>query len=170
MKKFLIMLISVLLSACSVSDEELRDQYMDYYHQNDGYVEQYQKQTQNLSVQQLALQGAKKEKAKLHGQTHFYLGNGLYIENVQADNNQVIFEYSFDKSSWSNLSKSAQDNMHASMNKDLIYRTCSLRTVKLAQEKGLEEHHRYYYDYPNKSLAFELTTSKQICLDNGFQR
>lgn len=53
---------------------------MDYYHQNDGYVEQYQKQTQNLSVQQLALQGAKKEKAKLYGQTHFYLAMGFILK------------------------------------------------------------------------------------------
>ena len=53
------------------------------------------------------------------------------------------------------------------MNKDLIYRTCSLETVRLAQAKGLEEEHNYYSQYPDK-VAFTLRTSTQICLQNGF--
>ena len=52
------------------------------------------------------------------------------------------------------------------MNKDLIYRTCSLETVRLAQAKGLEEEHNYYSQYPDK-VAFTLRTSTQICLQNG---
>lgn len=53
--------------------------------------------------------------------------------------------------------------------KDLIYRTCSLETVKLAQEKGLEEEHNYYSQYP-ETIAFTLRTSGQICINNGFAR
>ncbi|MGS4745974.1 hypothetical protein [Citrobacter farmeri] len=55
------------------------------------------------------------------------------------------------------------------MEKDLIYRTCSLETVKLAQEKGLEEEHNYYSHYP-ETIAFTLRTSGQICINNGFAR
>ena len=53
------------------------------------------------------------------------------------------------------------------MQKDLVYRTCSLKTVRLAQERGLEEEHNYYVSYP-KNLIFTLKTNKQICINNGF--
>ena len=56
---------------------------------------------------------------------------------------------------------------HLLTKKDLVYRTCSLKTVRLAQERGLEEEHNYYVSYP-KNLIFTLKTNKQICINNGF--
>ncbi|QGM81506.1 hypothetical protein [Otariodibacter oris] len=169
MKKLLITL-SVFLSACSLSDQEIRANYAEHYKQSDEYVAQFAKNIEGLSVEQLAIDGAKKDKAKMNGQSRMQIDQYMYIENVRPNKNQVIYEYSFNPSWWKSLGESKQKDIQNNMQRDLIYRTCSLRTVALAQEKGLEEDHKYYYDYPNKSLAFELKTNKEICLSNGFVR
>lgn len=165
-----ILFISTLLSACTMSDTEERSLYAQRYSQSDEYVAQFSKEIEGLSVEQLAINGAKKDKAKMNGKKRMSLGKYLYIEDVKAKQHQVIYEYSFERMWWNNLNNVERTTIQNNMQKDLIYRTCSLRTVALSQEKGLEESHQYYYDYPNKLLAFELKTNKQICLENGFKR
>ncbi|UAY77817.1 hypothetical protein K7G90_000048 [Pasteurella canis] len=163
-----ILFIGILLSACSMSDMERRALYAEHYSQSDEYVAQFAKKIEGLSVEQLAINGAKKDKAKMNGKTHMPLGRYLYIEDVKAIKNQVIYEYSIEQVWWNSLNNTEQSTTLNNMQKDLIYRTCSLKTVALAQAKGLEESHRYYYDYANKLLAFELKTNKKVCTENGF--
>ena len=158
-----------ILSACSINDSNIRNKYSTYYDQDDEYVKQFAKKIKGLSVQQLAINAAKKDKAKMQGKSRLRIGQYLYVENVKPENNRVIFEYSIDKDWWKALSENQKATLQHNMSKDLIYRTCSLKTVRLSQEKGLEENHRYYYDYSNKKLAFELKTNKEICLENGFK-
>ncbi|MGQ0287289.1 hypothetical protein ACT2CV_08820 [Pasteurellaceae bacterium 22721_9_1] len=153
-----------------MSDTEIRSLYAKRYAQPDEYVAQFSKEIEGLSVEQLAINGAKKDKAEMNGKKRMSLGGHLYIEDVKARKHQVIYEYSFESIWWNNLNNIEKSALQNNMQKDLIYRTCSLRTVALAQEKGLEESHQYYYDYPNKLFAFELKTNKQICLENGFKR
>lgn len=64
-------------------------------------------------------------------------------------------------------SPATQRDTQTTMQKDLVYRTCSLKTVQLAQDKGLEEEHHDYSHYPDK-LAFTLKTSAQIYKSTGF--
>ncbi|HGO5854947.1 TPA: hypothetical protein ACU21B_001740 [Mannheimia haemolytica] len=169
MRKLCIVSGIFILSACSTSDSTIRDKYSGYYSQDEEYVQQFAKEIDGLSVQQLAIDGAKKDKAKMQGQSRLRIDKYLYVEDVKPENNKVIFEYSLDAGWWKSLSDSKKITLQRNMSKDLIYRTCSLKTVRLSQEKGLEENHRYYYDYSNKKLAFELKTNKVICLENGFK-
>lgn len=156
--------VILLLSACTVSDQELRTRYARYYQQDDAYVEQFAKKIKPFSVENLAIQAAKIDNERMPKR----IGLNLYGKGVRAEKNVVIFEYEFDKNWWNNQSQSSRQENQKNMQKDLIYRTCSLRTVALSQEKGLEESHRYYIDYATKQLAFELKTSRQICQANGF--
>lgn len=169
MKKLGILLGIFILSACSTSENTIRDKYSAYYSQDEEYIKQFAKEIDGLSVQQLAINAAKKDKAKMQEQSRLRIDKYLYVEDVKPENNKVIFEYSLDANWWKSLSDSKQVTLQRNMSKDLIYRTCSLKTVRLSQEKGLEENHRYYYDYSNKKLAFELKTNKAICLKNGFK-
>ena len=47
----------------------------------------------------------------------------------------MVYDYSLSES-WLALSADKQREKQTNMNKDLIYRTCSLETVRLAQAKG----------------------------------
>ncbi|HDR1932266.1 TPA: hypothetical protein QB661_002115, partial [Pasteurella multocida] len=132
-----ILFISILLSACSMSDMEKRALYAERYSQSNEYVAQFAKEIEGLSVEQLALSGAKKDKAKMNGKTRMPLGRYLYIEDVKAIKNQVIYEYSVEPVWWNSLSNTEKNTTQDNMQQDLIYRTCSLKTVALAQEKGL---------------------------------
>lgn len=59
----------------------------------------------------------------------------------------MIYHYSL-SAEWLNKPASAREDDQKNMQNDLIYRTCSLQTVRLAQDKGLAEIHYYYDDYP----------------------
>ncbi|MHA3114025.1 hypothetical protein [Acinetobacter sp. ANC 4193] len=106
------------------------------------------------------------EKAKMNGQSALKLDNFITVENVSSKNNKVIFDYSL-STNWLSLSDRQKTVYKNKMQKDLIYRTCSLKTARLAQEKGLEEEHNYYENYP-KDITFTLRTNKQLCINNGF--
>ena len=166
MKKLFPCIFAVLLASCAMSDEELRIRYAMYYQQDDVYVEKFAKEIKSLSAEKLAIRAAKIDNERMPER----IDKNLYGKGVRAEKNVVIFEYEFDKDWWNSQSQSSQQKLQKNMQKDLIYRTCSLRTVALSQEKGLEESHRYYVNYTTKKLAFELNTSKQICQSNGFNR
>ncbi|QIW14936.1 hypothetical protein A4G20_00355 [Pasteurellaceae bacterium RH1A] len=168
MRKPIYLGLIFLLSACtmSMSDQDIRSQYAAYYAQDDKYVESFAKEINQYSVEELAQRAAKKDKARMPAK----IGDNLFGKDVKAEKNIVVFEYELEKSWWGNLSQSKQNEIKQRMAKDLVYRTCSLRTVALSQDKGLEENHRYYTDYSNKKLAFELATNKQVCQLNGFRK
>lgn len=159
-------LIALLLSGCSISDQIRRNGYSSAYQQPNDYIQSYQKKINNMSVEELAKQGALMEKAKMNGQSALKLDNFITVENVSSKNNKVIFDYSL-STNWLSLSDRQKTVYKNKMQKDLIYRTCSLKTVRLAQEKGLEEEHNYYENYP-KDITFTLRTNKQLCINNGF--
>jgi hypothetical protein len=153
------------ISSCS-SDQVTRNRYASSYQQPNYYIQIYQQKINNMSVEELAKEGASIEKSRMKGQSSLKLDNFITIENVSSKENKVIFDYSL-SNNWSALTDKKQNAYKNKMQKDLIYRTCSLKTVRLAQEKGLEEEHKYYESYLSK-LIFTLKTNKQICINNGF--
>lgn len=104
----------------------------------------------------------------MRGQSSVKIDDYITAQNIQARGQRVVFDYSLSEK-WLALPPAQQLEKQKRMEKDLIYRTCSLETVKLAQEKGLEEEHNYYSQYP-ETIAFTLRTSGQICINNGFAR
>ncbi|MGY5958260.1 Lipoprotein [Kosakonia sp. BK9b] len=168
MMKKMVILLPALLAGCTVSDAEMRQRYATHYAQPAEYVRVYQQKIQTMSVEELAVHGAEADKTRMGGQKRMKIGEYLYVEDVHPQGNRVVFDYSLTPD-WFKQSSTAQLERQHKMQKDLIYRTCSLETVKLAQQKGLEEEHNYYAQYPQK-IAFTLRTSRQICLQNGFPR
>jgi hypothetical protein len=96
----------------------------------------------------------------MRGQPRLKIDEFITIENVQAKGNRVVYDYSLSEN-WLALSADKQREKQTNMNKDLIYRTCSLETVRLAQAKGLEEEHNYYSQYPDK-VAFTLKPARRF--------
>lgn len=165
-KTILTALLPVFLASCAIPDQIARHQYANAYQQPDYYIQMYQQKISGQTVEELAKDGALENQARMKGQSRLKLDEFTTAENVYAKGNAVIFDYSL-SDKWRSLSEADQTKTKARMTKDLIYRTCSLKTVKLAQEKGLEEQHNYYQTYP-KDLSFTLKTNKQICINNGF--
>jgi len=159
-------LMTLFISSCGIPDQMLRNKYAGAYQQPNYWIQIYQQKINNMSVEDLAKEGAAMEKAKMKGQSSLKLDNFITIENVSSKENKVIFDYSL-SNNWSSLYDREKSASKKRMQKDLIYRTCSLKTVKLAQEKGLEEEHNYYENYP-KNITFTLKTNKQMCINNGF--
>lgn len=166
--KKLAILLPVLLTGCAISDTEMRQRYAEHYAQPPEYVAQWQKKSASMSANELAIEGAAMDKKRMGGQSRMKIDDSIYIENVRPVENKVVFDYSL-TDVWLNRSAAEQQKRQNIMQKDLIYRTCSLETVKLAQLKGLEEVHNYYSHYPD-TLAFTLRTNRQICNENGFPR
>ncbi|TCM63240.1 hypothetical protein EC844_12259 [Acinetobacter calcoaceticus] len=165
-KIFYSMLAAVFLGGCVAGDSAIRADYAKRYSQNPQYVKIYQDKINDQDVNALAVNAAKAEKSKMHGQKRFKVNDFIYVEDVKSNANSVVFEYSLtDK--WFKKSKQRQLNDQQSMQKDLIYRTCSLKTVLLAQQKGLEEVHHYYKNYPDQ-IEFSLKSNLQLCQQHGF--
>lgn len=162
----LALLLPLFLAGCTVSDGELRNAYAQRYQQPAAYVDIYKQKIAGMDINALAQYAAAEDKKKMRGQPRLKIDEFITIENVQAKGNRVVYDYSLSES-WLALSTDKQREKQTNMNKDLIYRTCSLETVRLAQAKGLEEEHNYYSQYPDK-VAFTLRTSAQICMQNGF--
>lgn len=165
-KTKLALLFPLFLAGCTMSDGELRNAYAQHYQQPAAYVDVYKQKIASMDINALAQYAATEDKKKMRGQPRLKIDDFITIENVQAKGNRVIYDYSL-SDSWQALSADKQREKQSNMNKDLIYRTCSLETVRLAQAKGLEEEHNYYTQYPDK-LSFTLRTSAQICMQNGF--
>ncbi|MFT0214047.1 hypothetical protein VQ643_15840 [Pseudomonas sp. F1_0610] len=102
----------------------------------------------------------------MKGQSRLKIGAYIYIEDIFAENNAVIFKYSL-TDRWNALSQKKQNKYQQLMQKDLTYRTCSLQTVRISQEKGLVEVHHYYDKYP-MHILFTLNANKQLCVMSGF--
>lgn len=51
----------------------------------------------------------------------------------------MVYDYTLSES-WLALSADKQREKQSNMNKDLIYQTCSLETVRLAQAKGWKKN------------------------------
>ncbi|HCW0177870.1 hypothetical protein [Citrobacter sp. On2M] len=162
----LALLLPLFLAGCTMSDGELRNAYTQHYQQPAAYVDIYKQKIAGMDINALAQYAAAEDKKKMRGQPRLKIDEFITIENVQAKGNRVVYDYSLSES-WLALSADKQREKQSNMNKDLIYRTCSLETVRLAQAKGLEEEHNYYSQYPDK-VAFTLRTSAQICMQNGF--
>lgn len=154
------------ISGCGIPDQMTRNKYASAYQQPDYYIQIYQHKINNMSVDDLATEAAAIEKSRMKELSSLKLDNFVTIENVSSKQNKVVFDYSL-SNSWSSSSDKERLAYKKNMQKDLIYRTCSLKTVRLAQEKGIEEEHNYYENYP-KTLTFTLKTNKQICVNNGF--
>ena len=154
------------ISSCGIPDQITRNKYAGAYQQPDYYIKIYQQKINSMSIDDLAKDAVAIEKSRMKGQASLKLDDFITIENISSKGNKVIFDYSL-SNNWSSLSEKKQDAHKNKMQKDLVYRTCSLKTVRLAQEKGLEEEHKYYESYPSK-LIFTLKTNKQICINNGF--
>lgn len=166
MKKILIIIPCMLAASCTMSDQEIRHAYAVRYQQSPDYVASYKDKISKLNVNQIAEIGAEMDQKKLNGNSRLKIGDFIYIEKIDAKQNAVVYDYSLtDK--WGTLEQSRQQEFMQNMQKDLIYRTCSLKTVRIAQEKGLEEIHRYYDDYPNH-IAFTLNANLALCKQNGF--
>ncbi|MGP3593684.1 hypothetical protein [Vagococcus sp. WN89Y] len=168
LSKKLALFLPVLLVGCAISDTQMRQRYAEHYYQPPEYVAHWQKKSATMSVNELAVEGAAMQKKRLAGKSRMKIDDSVYIVDVHPLENKVVFEYALTQE-WLALSPAAQQKRQKMMQKDLIYRTCSLETVKLAQFKGLEEVHNYYSHYPD-TLAFTLHTSRQICNENGFPR
>ncbi len=162
----LTLVLPVFLAGCTMSDGELRNAYASHYQQPATYVEIYKQKIAGMDIDALTQYAAAEEKKKMRGQPRLKVDDSITVENIQAKGNRVVFDYSLSEI-WLALPANKQLEQQAIMKKDLIYRTCSLETVRLAQAKGLEEEHNYYSQYPNK-LSFTLRTNAQICIDNGF--
>ncbi|POT58499.1 hypothetical protein C3432_11470 [Citrobacter amalonaticus] len=162
----LALILSLFLTGCSMSDGELRNAYTRHYQQPDAYVNAYKQKIAGMDIDTLTQYAASEEKKKMGGQPRLKIDDSITVENIQAKGNRVVFDYSLSES-WLSLSPQKQMEQQNTMRKDLIYRTCSLQTVRLAQERGLQEEHNYYSHYPDK-ISFTLRTSGQICIDNGF--
>ncbi|MDW2642643.1 hypothetical protein RYZ59_03465 [Citrobacter sp. HN-141] len=167
-KTKLTLLLPLFLAGCSMSDGELRNAYAHHYQQPAAYVEVYKQKIASMDINTLAQYAAAEDKKKMRGQPRLKIDEFITIENVQAKDNRVVYDYTLSER-WLALSADKRREKQSNMNKDLIYRTCSLETVRLAQAKGLEEEHNYYRQYPDK-LAFTLRTSAQICMQNGFTK
>lgn len=161
----LALLLPLFLAGCTMSDGELRNAYAQHYQQPAAYVETYKQKIASMDINTPPNMPQQKIR-KMRGQPRLKIDQFITIENVQAKGNRVVYDYSLSES-WLALSADKQREKQINMNKDLIYRTCSLETVRLAQAKGLEEEHNYYSQYPDK-IAFTLRTSAQICMQNGF--
>lgn len=166
MKKLFIILPVLVLTGCVMSDAELKTAYADHYYQSPEYIAGYKQKISSMSANELAVTGAQEDKAKMNGQPRMKIDNSLYIENIEAKDNNVIYHYSLSPA-WLKKSASSQKNDQINMQRDLIFRTCSLKTVQLAQEKGLAEIHQYYDDYP-QHILFTLHANKALCKENGF--
>lgn len=159
-------LMAFFISSCGIPDQITRNKYAGAYQQPDYYIKIYQQKINSMSIEDLAKDAVAIEKSRMKGQSSLKLDDFITVENVSSQANKVIFDYSL-SNNWSLLSKEKQNAYKNKMQKDLVYHTCSLKTVRLAQERGLEEEHNYYVSYP-KNLIFTLKTNKQICINNGF--
>lgn len=165
-KKLFIILPALILAGCVMSDAERKTAYADHYYQSPEYIADYKQKISTMSVNELAVVGAQEDRAKMNGQSRMKIGDSLYIENIEAKDNNVIYHYSLSPA-WLKKSASSQEKDQINMQKDLTFRTCSLKTVQLAQEKGLAEIHQYYDDYP-QHILFTLHANKALCKENGF--
>jgi hypothetical protein len=166
-KRRLIALLPVIISGCSASDPQIRQAYARHYAQPDAYVQAYTQKIQGMDVNALAAYAAAEDKKRMRGQERLKVDEVITVEAIQAKGNKVVYDYSLSEK-WAAMSPAKQRETQTAMQKDLIYRTCSLKTVQLAQDKGLEEEHNYYSQYADK-LAFTLRTSAPICKSNGFR-
>ena len=167
MKRILCVLgVSGLMIGCGLGDTYIKKNYEKKYTQNPKYVKMFEEKIKDQHVNELALEAAQADKARMRGQSRLKLDDSIYIENVSAQNNAVVFEYSL-TDHWFKRSATQQQQAQLRMQKDLIYRTCSLKTVALAQQKGLEEVHNYYRDYPSR-IEFTLKTNLKLCKQYGF--
>lgn len=166
LKNKLVIVLPLLLAGCTMSDSQLKRAYANHYYQDPAYVAAYKQKTETMSVNQLADYGAEFDKQKMRGQKRMQLDKFIYIENIHSEDNKVIYNYSL-TDAWNALSASDRLEKQTNMQKDLTYRTCSLKTVQLAQKKGLEEVHNYYTAYPDK-IAFTLRSNLQMCRQAGF--
>ena len=166
MKRIFIIIPCMLAVSCTMSDQDIRHAYSVRYQQNPDYVATYKDKISQLDVNQLAEIGAEMDQKRLNGHSRLKIDSFIYIEKIGAKQNAVVYDYSL-TDSWKALGQPRQQEFRENMQKDLIYRTCSLKTVRLAQEKGLEEIHHYYDDYPNH-IAFTLSANLALCKQNGF--
>lgn len=166
MKKRLLPLSALILSGCVMSDQELRERYAEHYSQSPAYVAAFKQRIDTMSVSEAAALAAENDRARMRGQPRVKIDDTVYIEKVEAKGSDVIYHYSL-SADWLKKPAEARENDQKTMQKDLIYRTCSLQTVRLAQAKGLAEIHQYYDDYPGHVL-FTLNANKAQCEKNGF--
>ncbi|EKT62158.1 hypothetical protein [Providencia burhodogranariea] len=166
MKKILTVVSCLLVTSCAMTDQELKQAYAEQYYQSPSYIAGYKERFDKLSVNEIAELGAKMDKGRMNGQSPMKVSDYLYIHDVRAQGNKVIYDYAL-TDEWLKLSPSKKEKYQQTMQKDLAYRTCSLKTVALAQEKGLEEVHQYYDNYPNHIL-FTLNANAEVCKQNGF--
>ena len=163
-----LLLLPFILTGCTLSDSDMRKAYSNHYQQPAGYVAVYKEKIAGMDSDALAKYAVTEEQKKMRGQSSVKIDDYITAQNIQAKGPRVVFDYSLSEK-WLALPPTQQLEKQKRMEKDLIYRTCSLETVKLAQEKGLEEEHNYYSHYP-ETIAFTLRTSGQICINNGFAR
>lgn len=166
MKKQFLLLSAFILSGCVMSDGELRERDAEHYSQSPAYVAAFKQRIDTMSANEIAAMGAESDRARMQGQPRMKVDDTVYIEKIEAKGSDVIYHYSL-SAEWLNKPAAAREDDQKNMQKDLIYRTCSLQTVRLAQAKGLAEIHYYYDDYPGHVL-FTLNANKALCEKNGF--
>lgn len=159
--------LPLILVGCSANDSQIRQDYARHYAQPDAYIQAYKQKIQSMDVNALAVYAAAEDKKQMRGQERLKVDEMITVEDIQAKGNKVVYDYSLSEQ-WATQPPAKQLATQTTMQKDLIYRTCSLKTVQLAQDKGLEEEHNYYNHYADQ-LAFTLRTSAQICKSNGFR-